>query len=51
MDSPFFCDLHAQQHAEERHDAEDYMFLPVVNSPRMGMCGYTGPADETPYLG
>jgi hypothetical protein len=22
--------------------------LPVVNSPRLGMCGYTGPA-EPPY--
>jgi hypothetical protein len=25
-----------------RHDCEDPMFLPVVNSPRVGVCGYTG---------
>jgi len=50
MDNPFFCDLHAQEHVEQRHDGDDYMFLPVVNSPRMGTCGYTGPADESPYL-
>lgn len=30
------------------HPCEDYGFLPVVNSPRMGMCGYKGPA-EPPY--
>jgi len=24
------------------HECGDEMFLPVVNSPRMGMCGYTG---------
>lgn len=23
-------------------EGDDYMFLPVVNSPRVGMCGYTG---------
>ena len=22
------------------------MFLPIVNSPRVGVCGYTGDADE-----
>lgn len=51
MDNPFFCDAHTQQHAEQRHGGEDYMFLPVVNSPRVGMCGYEGPADESPYVG
>ena len=30
-------------HAEE-HDCEEEALLPVVNSPRMGMCGYTGPS-------
>jgi hypothetical protein len=25
-----------------QHDCEDPMFLPVVNSPRVGVCGYTG---------
>lgn len=24
------------------HDCDDYLFLPVVNSPRVGVCGYTG---------
>jgi hypothetical protein len=25
-----------------KHDCAEEMFLPVVNSPRVGMCGYTG---------
>ena len=33
----WFCDLCAQRHA-----CEEEMFLPVVNSPRTGQCGYTG---------
>jgi len=33
----WLCDEHAEAHA----CGEDY-FLPVVNSPRVGMCGYTG---------
>ena len=33
----FCCDKHAEDHA----CGED-MFLPVVNSPRMGICGYSG---------
>jgi hypothetical protein len=33
-----FCDAHggAHEHADEE------VYLPVVNSPRMGVCGYTG---------
>lgn len=31
------CETHAKHH---QHDEE--MFLPVVNSPRVGMCGYCG---------
>ncbi|MFQ6106835.1 MAG: hypothetical protein ACE5QF_04525 [Thermoplasmata archaeon] len=27
----------------ERHECGEEMFLPVVNSPRTGMCGYEGP--------
>jgi hypothetical protein len=38
-----FCDVHAEAH----ECGTDYM-LPIVNSPRTGMCGYTGPA-EPPY--
>lgn len=37
-DNPFYCEAHA-----EDHDCEEEMLLPVVNSPRMGMCGYEGP--------
>ena len=33
-----FCDTHAAAHG---HAAEE-AYLPVVNSPRMGICGYTG---------
>jgi hypothetical protein len=33
----WFCDKCAQG-----HECEEEMFLPVVNSPRVGMCGYTG---------
>ena len=37
------------QNHEATHPHEDYGDpLPVVNSPRMGMCGYDGPA-EPPY--
>ena len=31
-----FCDEHAQEHP----CAEEQAYLPVVNSPRMGVCGY-----------
>lgn len=33
-----FCDTHASEHEH----AADEAYLPVVNSPRMGVCGYTG---------
>lgn len=39
-ENPFYCEDHAEDHGCE----ETEMLLPVVNSPRMGMCGYTGPA-------
>jgi hypothetical protein len=35
--SPFVCDAHQADHV-----CGDDVFLPVVNSPRMGVCGYTG---------
>jgi len=38
------CDEHAKTHPH--HDYGDPIEL--VNSPRIGMCGYTGPADP-PY--
>lgn len=34
-DYPFFCKKHAR-------GWDDYPYMPVVNSPRMGVCGYTG---------
>jgi hypothetical protein len=37
-DDALFCAAHAEEH--EHADEEAY--LPVVNSPRMGVCGYTG---------
>ncbi len=37
------CDEHTEEH---EHGEENIM--PVVNSPRMGQCGYTGPG-EPPY--
>ncbi|MGZ8530693.1 MAG: hypothetical protein ACXW6J_08710 [Candidatus Binatia bacterium] len=33
-----FCDAHADAHEH----AHEEVYLPVVNSPRMGVCGYTG---------
>lgn len=33
----FCCDAHA-----EDHECGEDMLLPVVNSPRMGVCGYSG---------
>jgi len=39
-----FCDEHTETHSHSGHAQT----LPLVNSPRTGMCGYTGPA-EPPY--
>jgi hypothetical protein len=36
-DGGFFCRTH-----EGDHDCGEEMLLPVVNSPRMGVCGYSG---------
>jgi hypothetical protein len=38
------CDTHAKTHPHVDYGAP----IPLVNSPRLGMCGYTGPADP-PY--
>jgi hypothetical protein len=35
--NPFYCERHAE--------GEEWAFLPVVNSPRMGVCRYTGPLE------
>lgn len=36
-----YCASHAEEHKEW-----DAGFMPLVNSPRVGDCGYTGPEDE-----
>jgi hypothetical protein len=37
-ENPFVCSVHAT----DGHTCGEDGFLPVVNSPRMGVCGYTG---------
>jgi hypothetical protein len=39
-DSAFYCSKHAGSHS----CGEEWM-LPVVDSPRMGVCDYTGPSE------
>ena len=36
-----FCDACA-----EKHDCGEEMLMPLVNSPRAGVCGYCGPSTE-----
>jgi hypothetical protein len=38
------CDQHAQDHPHKDYGAP----MPLINSPRVGMCGYDGPA-KPPY--
>ncbi len=40
----FLCDKHAENHPHENYGEP----VPLMNSPRVGMCGYDGPA-EPPY--
>jgi hypothetical protein len=42
--SGFLCDAHVKKHPHNNYGEP----FPIVNSPRLGMCGYTGPADP-PY--
>ncbi len=37
-----FCDKCASKHAKKCEDFADYASMPVVNSPRMGVCAYEG---------
>jgi hypothetical protein len=39
-----FCDEHVKNHPHDDYGEA----VPLVNSPRLGLCGYTGPA-EPPY--
>lgn len=41
-DESFFCKKCAKQHAKTCSDFADYASMPVVNSPRVGVCGYEG---------
>ena len=38
----FFCKKCSKIHAKTCEDFADYAEMPIVNSPRMGECGYTG---------
>jgi hypothetical protein len=43
----FFCDKCAKKHAKKCEDFADYAAMPVVNSPRMGVCAYDGGSIDT----
>ena len=43
-DNPVLCEAHANTHPHEDYGDP----VPLVNSPRLGLCGYEGPA-EPPY--
>lgn len=38
----FYCESCSTKHEKECEDFSDYAKMPVVNSPRMGVCGYMG---------
>jgi hypothetical protein len=42
-----FCEKCAKKHAKKCNDFDDYAALPVVNSPRMGVCAYKGGSIDT----
>ena len=42
-----FCEKCAKKHAKSCEDFGDYAAMPVVNSPRMGICAYNGGAIDT----
>jgi hypothetical protein len=37
----FLCDEHVEGYPHDNYGEP----MPLVNSPRLGMCGYTGPAE------
>ena len=41
-DMEAFCDKCAPKHTKDCEDFDDESSLPIVNSPRMGVCGYEG---------
>ncbi|MDR3366622.1 MAG: hypothetical protein LBO71_06615 [Prevotellaceae bacterium] len=42
-----FCEKCAKEHAKTCPDFEEYAAMPVVNSPRMGVCAYEGGCIDT----
>jgi hypothetical protein len=42
-----FCNKCASKHAKKCAVFDDYASMPIVNSPRMGVCGYTGGVIDT----
>jgi len=46
-ESAVFCDKCAKKHAKKCVDFDDYSSMPIVNSPRMGVCGYEGGRIDT----
>ena len=42
-----FCEKCAKKHEKMCNDFADYAAMPVVNSPRMGICGYKGGSIDT----
>lgn len=38
----FFCEKCGKKHSKTCGDFDDYASMPIVNSPRMGVCGYVG---------
>jgi hypothetical protein len=42
-----FCDKCAKKHAKKCEDFVEYASMPVVNSPRAGVCGYDGGTIDT----
>jgi hypothetical protein len=42
-----FCNECAKKHAKKCDDFAEYAAMPVVNSPRMGVCGYEGGRIDT----
>ena len=41
-DEGIFCDKCAKKHKKKCDDFAEYASMPVVNSPRMGVCAYEG---------
>ncbi|HAG15277.1 MAG TPA: hypothetical protein DCG69_01960 [Bacteroidales bacterium] len=37
-----FCESCSKKHEKICNDFDEYSSMPIVNSPRMGICGYTG---------